>query len=241
MTARPTIGFLGLGNMGHGMAANILSKGFPVVTMAHRRREALVDLVSKGAVEAESVAAMARGAEVILLCVPDAAAVDDILRRGDGIVASTRPSTVVIDCTTSRPTILLTLAEDYPGLRFLDAPLGRSPKEAREGRISVMVGGVDSDLAWLRLVLAAFADTIFHAGPLGVGRGWLSGTRRAQPCRQARRHPLRHRLICPCRTIIPNAGTEVLHLARKIGPSPKSLTFRLAGPNITIAKESDHA
>ena len=130
MTARPTIGFLGLGHMEHGMVATILSKGFPLVTMAHRRRKVLDDLVSKGAVEAESVAAMARGAEVIVLCVPDAAAVDDILRSGDGIAAHARPGTVVIECTTSRPTTILTLAEDYPGLRFLDAPLGRSPKEA---------------------------------------------------------------------------------------------------------------
>lgn len=241
MPAKPTLGFLGLGHMGHGMAANTLGKGFSLVTMAHRRREALDELVSKGAVEAMSVAAMARSAEVILFCVPDAAAVDDILRRDSSIAACARPVTVVIDCTTSRPTTILTLAEDYAGLRFLDAPLGRSPNEAWEGRLSVMVGGEDSDLARLRLVLAAFADTILHAGPLGVGRGGLSGARRAQPCRQARRRPFRHRLICPCSPIILNAETTVLHLVRKIRPSAKSLTVKLAGLNITIAKESDHA
>ena len=169
MTAQPTIGFLGLGHMGHGMAANIVSKGFPLVTMAHRRREALDDLVSKGAVEAESVAAMARGAEVILLSGPDAAAVDNILRRDSGIAACARPGTVVIDCTTSRPETILKLAEDFAHLCFLDAPLGRSPKEAREGQLSVMVGGADSDLARARPVLETFADTILHAGPLGKG------------------------------------------------------------------------
>lgn len=63
MPAKPTIGFLGLGHMGQGMAANMLGKGFPLVTMAHRRREVLDELVSKGA-----VAAMARSAEVTLLC-----------------------------------------------------------------------------------------------------------------------------------------------------------------------------
>lgn len=68
MPAKPTIGFLGLGHMGQGMAANMLGKGFPLVTMAHRRREVLDELVSKGAVKAMSVAAMARSAEVILLC-----------------------------------------------------------------------------------------------------------------------------------------------------------------------------
>lgn len=63
MPAKPTIGFLGLGHMGHGMAANTLGKVFPLVTMARRRRQALDELVSKGA-----VAAMAQSAEVILLC-----------------------------------------------------------------------------------------------------------------------------------------------------------------------------
>jgi 3-hydroxyisobutyrate dehydrogenase-like beta-hydroxyacid dehydrogenase len=168
-TSTPTIGFLGLGHMGHGMAASILGKGFPLPTMAHHRREALEDLVAKGATDAESVAALARAAEVILLCLPDAAAVDDILRRAGGIAAHARPGTTVIDCTTSRPEPIQALAADFPALRFLDVPLGRSPKEAWEGRLSVMAGGAAADLARVRPVLEAFADTIQHAGPLGAG------------------------------------------------------------------------
>jgi hypothetical protein len=162
------VGFIGLGFMGHGMATNILKAGFPLTVMAHRKREAVEDLVAKGAVEVKSAEAMAQSSDVILLCVTGAAEVERIVHGPNGIAAAGR-ALIVVDCTTSNPATLLQLATYHPRLTFVDAPLGRSPKEAWSGSLSVMVGAEPSVLATIRPVLAAFASTIQHVGGLGDG------------------------------------------------------------------------
>lgn len=169
MTHKPRVGFIGLGYMGHGMAHNILVKGFPLTVMAHRKREAVEALVSEGAFEVGSPSELAARSDVVLLCVTGAEQVDDLLRGPDGIAAGARTGLVVIDCTTSSPATMLKLAQDYPDLRFADAPLGRSPKEAWEGRLSIMVGAEAALLEEIRPVLESFADTIQHSGPMGSG------------------------------------------------------------------------
>jgi len=79
MTANPRIGFIGLGFMGHGMAHNLLAKGFPLTVMAHRKREAVNDLAGKGAVEVTSAKELAGRSDVVILCVTGAEQVDDLL------------------------------------------------------------------------------------------------------------------------------------------------------------------
>jgi 3-hydroxyisobutyrate dehydrogenase-like beta-hydroxyacid dehydrogenase len=159
------VGFIGLGFMGHGMAANILKQGFPLTVMAHRKREAVEDLVAEGAIEVSSAAEMAHVCDVILLCVTGAPEVE---RNVTDIASAGRPL-IVVDCTTSNPATLLRLAEEHPALTFVDAPLGRSPKEAWAGTLSVMVGAESAVLERIRPVLAAFASTIQHVGGLGDG------------------------------------------------------------------------
>jgi 3-hydroxyisobutyrate dehydrogenase-like beta-hydroxyacid dehydrogenase len=95
--------------------------------------------------------------------------VDDVVRRADGIAAGAGDELTVIDCTTSAPATLRTLARDYPSITFVDAPLGRAPKEAWAGELSVMVGPHPDTLEKIRPVLSAFATTIQHAGPSGSG------------------------------------------------------------------------
>lgn len=163
------VGFIGLGYMGQGMATNILESGFELTVMAHRRRDAVDELTRQGAREAKDLAALAANADVIVLCVTGAEQVDDLLRRAGGIGAHAAPGTVVVDCTTSRPDTLLQLSRDFPELDFLDGPLGRSPKEAWQGKLSIMVGGDGGVLERARPVLEAFADTIQHVGPVGCG------------------------------------------------------------------------
>ena len=169
MTERLRVGFIGLGYMGHGMARRILARGFPLTVMAHRKREALDDLVSRGAREAATPAEVARDTDVVVLCVPGAAEVDKLLRGGNGIAAGAKPELIVIDCTTSEPSTLIDLASDFPGVAFVDAPLGRSPTEAWEGKLSVMVGADPPTLERIRPVLEAFADLIQHVGAPGSG------------------------------------------------------------------------
>src|SRR4051812_10942903 len=162
------VGFIGLGFMGHGMAANILKQGFPLTAMAHRKRAAIDDLVAKGAIEVRSAAELAHGCDLVLLCVTGAPEVEQIVGGPGGIAAAGR-SLIVVDCTTSNPVTLLRLAEQHPHLTFVDAPLGRSPKEAWAGTLAVMVGADPDVLEKIRPVLAAFASTIQHVGGLGDG------------------------------------------------------------------------
>jgi 3-hydroxyisobutyrate dehydrogenase-like beta-hydroxyacid dehydrogenase len=171
MTERPRVGFIGLGYMGHGMARNILAHGFPLCVMAHRKREAVDDLLGHGAREVATPAEMASRTDIVVLCVTGAEQVDALVRGDAGLASAAKPGLIVVDCTTSEPTVLTRLAADFAerGMVFVDAPLGRSPKEAWEGRLSVMVGCDEPTLDRIRPVLAAFADTIQHVGGLGDG------------------------------------------------------------------------
>jgi 3-hydroxyisobutyrate dehydrogenase-like beta-hydroxyacid dehydrogenase len=171
VTAPLRVGFIGLGYMGHGMAVNIRARGFPLVVMAHRKREAVEDLVKRGATEVATPAEMAANADIIVLCVTGAEEVDALVRRPDGLGGAARAGTIIIDCTTSAPATILALARDYAGrgLLFADAPLGRSPREAWEGNLSTMVGGDPDVLERIRPVLAAFATVIQPVGALGNG------------------------------------------------------------------------
>jgi len=81
------IGFIGIGMMGHGMARNLLEKGFPVTTMAHRNRAPLEDLLQKGAQEATSPRAIAEASDVIILCVTGSPQVEQCIYGDDGIIA----------------------------------------------------------------------------------------------------------------------------------------------------------
>jgi 3-hydroxyisobutyrate dehydrogenase-like beta-hydroxyacid dehydrogenase len=173
MSASPAlrVGFLGLGYMGHGMACNLLGKGFPLTVMAHRKREAVDALVGMGALEVHSPREMARRSDVVVICVTGAAEVDLLVRAPDGIASGAVPGTIIIDCTTSTPAKLLQLDADFrkDGLIFVDAPLGRSPKEAWAGKLSVMVGCDPPVLEQIKPVLSAFANSIQHVGVLGNG------------------------------------------------------------------------
>ncbi|HYW76783.1 MAG TPA: NAD(P)-dependent oxidoreductase [Gammaproteobacteria bacterium] len=164
------IGFIGLGYMGHGMARNIRLRGFPVTVQAHRRRDAVDDLVALGATEARSAAQVARLSDVVVLCVTGADQVDALVRGRNGLASGAAADLIIVDCTTSEPSTLLNLSKDYPAITFVDSPLGRSPKEAWEGKLSVMVGCDDQEaFERIRPVLSAFADAIQYVGQLGNG------------------------------------------------------------------------
>src|SRR5215207_1383436 len=99
--ANKTVGFIGVGLMGHGMAKNILEKGFLLLVMGHRNRAPVDDLIARGAREATSPRQMAAEADVIVICVTGSAQVEAIVRGGDGIEAGARPGLFVIDSSTS--------------------------------------------------------------------------------------------------------------------------------------------
>ena len=166
---RPRIGFIGLGMMGRGIAANLLAKGFPLTAMAHRRRDNLEALKERGADEAETVAQVVAASDVVILCVTGSPEVEAV--AADGLIDAARDGLIVLDCSTSEPVTTERLAARLAerGAALADAPLARTPKEAEEGRLNTMVGADDATFAAVRPVLEAFCENIVHCGPVGSG------------------------------------------------------------------------
>ena len=166
-----SIGFIGLGMMGHGMARNLLAKGYALRFMAHRNRANLADLLAAGAVEVHSRADLARGASVVILCVTGTPQVEDIVYGDQGLLAAAEPGLLVIDTSTAEPASAARVRADFAarGVHYVDAPLARTPKEAEEGRLNTMVGASDEDFARARPILATFCENIIHVGPPGHG------------------------------------------------------------------------
>ncbi len=167
----PRIGFIGIGMMGHGMAKNLLAKGFPLTFRVHRDRSRISDLVALGAKEAPSAAEVASASDVVILCVTGSPQVEANVFGEAGLLSAARPGLLVVDTSTSEPgsTAKIREALAAKGTLFVDSPLARTPKEAEEGRLNAMVGADDATFARLRPVLAAFCENIFHVGPPGAG------------------------------------------------------------------------
>lgn len=166
-----TLGILGLGLMGHGIAKNLLAKGHVLAFKAHRRRDRLDDLLALGAREVDRVAAVAQDAEIVFLCVTGTPQVESLVYGDDGLLGAARPGLRVVDTSTSEPASTARIRTDFAarGARFIDAPLARTPKEAEEGRLNTMVGAEPDDFAAIEPVLRAFCENVIHAGPPGHG------------------------------------------------------------------------
>lgn len=164
------VGFVGVGLMGHGMAKNIVEKGHPLTIVAHRSREPVEDLKSRGAVEVKTLHELAAASDIVVLCVTGSPQVEAIL-TGAGGLASAGKELIVCDCSTSDPssTVKLAAALAPQGIRLVDTPLSRTPKDAAEGTLDVMAGGDDETFERVRPVLEKFSGRILRTGPVGSG------------------------------------------------------------------------
>ena len=169
--AKPRIGFVGVGLMGHGMAKNLVTKGFPLTLRVHRNRKPLEDLLAAGAKEVRSNADVARASDIVFLCVTGSPQVEEVVRGPEGLLSVARQGLIVVDTSTAEPasTAVLRAALAEKGALFVDAPLARTPVEAEQGRLNIMVGADDATFARLKPVLAAFCENVIHAGPPGHG------------------------------------------------------------------------
>lgn len=171
MAEQLRIGFVGVGLMGHGMAKNLLAKGFPVSLLGNRNRAPVEDLVAKGATEAATPRALAEATDAVILCLPNSAVVEQVVLGPDGILEAARPGFALVDSSTAEPgsTRRVGAALAEKGADMLDAPLTMTPKEAEEGTLNVLVGGEAAVLARLRPAFDAYARNVFHIGGLGAG------------------------------------------------------------------------
>ncbi len=144
--SKPRIGFVGVGLMGHGIARNLVTKGYPLALRLHRNRAVAADLLAAGATEAQSYADLARDADIVILCVTGAPEVEEVIVGPNGVAGGARQGLIVVDTSTSEPATTARmrkmLADD--GVLFVDAPLARTPVEAEQGRLNIMVGADDA-------------------------------------------------------------------------------------------------
>ena len=165
------IGFIGLGFMGHGIAKNIVEKGYSLTALGRTKREAIEDLIGRGATEVKTAKDVGGRADIIFLCVTGSREVETILRSDGGLKQGLRAGSIVVDCSTSDPNSTLALADELAAMNvdYADAPLGRTPKEAWGGTLDTMVGAKDDVFAKLKPVLDTWAGKVVHIGGIGAG------------------------------------------------------------------------
>lgn len=165
-----TIGFIGLGTMGRAMSANLLKGGFVVrgFDMSAAAREALA---SAGGTPADSPAAAADGAELVIVMLPTIVEIDAVLDGDDGVLSRPGDGRLLMNSSTIGPGDTRALIDRLAptGWRFLDVPVGRTAVDAVAGTSLFMAAGDDADKAAVRPVLEAMGDTIIDCGPAGHG------------------------------------------------------------------------
>ena len=171
-----SIGFIGLGIMGSGMAANLLRAGFNV-TVWNRTPARITPLAEAGAAVADDPAAVAESSTIIIICVSDTPDVEEVILGGQGtgsrsMLQSIRSGSLIIDCSTISPNATKELAAqlETKGAWMLDAPVSGGSEGAAKGTLSIMVGGDEAQVARAMPVLQAMGKTITHVGGQGAGQ-----------------------------------------------------------------------
>jgi 3-hydroxyisobutyrate dehydrogenase-like beta-hydroxyacid dehydrogenase len=167
------IGIVGIGMMGHGIASNIVKHGYELAVLEHPGNQPLDRLKAAGAVGFASAKELAARSDAVILVVTGSPQVEAVLAGAGGVLEGLRRGSVVIDCSTAIPssTVRMAQAVQAAGSRFLDAPMTRTPKEAAEGRLNLLVGGAAALLEECRPLLKCFAENITHVGAVGAGHG----------------------------------------------------------------------
>ncbi len=163
------VGYMGVGYMGHGAAKNIKLKGHDLIVLGNRNRQPVEDLLAIGATEAKSPADLASKCDVMFMCLPSTVQVEEAVYGPDGVLSVARSGFVLVDSTTSDPDSTRRIGADLraKGADMVDAPLGRTPKEAELGKLSCFVGGDRATVARVRPAIECFADSIVETGELG--------------------------------------------------------------------------
>jgi 3-hydroxyisobutyrate dehydrogenase-like beta-hydroxyacid dehydrogenase len=171
MAGKDRIGFIGVGFMGHGMAKNLLEKGFPLTIMGNRNRAPVDALVAKGAVEVKTPAEVAKASDIIFLCVTDSSVVEKLIRGADGIKAGAQKGLVIVDTSTANPVSTQELAAELAplGITLCDSPLNGTPAQAETGELGAMIGADAATLARITPSVEAWATRIRHVGDVGSG------------------------------------------------------------------------
>jgi 3-hydroxyisobutyrate dehydrogenase-like beta-hydroxyacid dehydrogenase len=164
------IGLIGLGNMGNGMANNLLKAGYPL-TIFDLRSEAVKPFVDSGATKADSPKAVAEASEVILTSLPGPPEVEAVALGKDGIIEGIHPGSIYIDLTSNSPTLIRRIYDRFKekGAHVMDVPVSGGPTGAKTGTLTMMVGGDEEVFQKSLPLLKCLGDKITYTGKIGCG------------------------------------------------------------------------
>lgn len=204
-----SVGFLGLGIMGRAMARRLIDAGHRV-TVWNRDASKAAELVAAGATLAKTPREAAQGAEVVIVIVTDSAVVESVVLGQDGVIHGCAPGTVVVDMSTIHPSVARKIGAALRDKKvgFLDSPVTGMEFRAKDGTLSLLVGGEKSDLEKARDVLSVMGNRITYFGPQGAGQT-------AKACNQ---------ILCAVNMV---GIVEALHLGRLNGLDQATLVEAL--------------
>ena len=171
MTSPGNLGLIGCGLMGHGIAKNLLKAGHAVTVLDHPGNQPCEDLAALGGTFSTELHDVCHGKDAVFMVLPGSPAVEAVVMGEDGLLKHLKAGTLVIDATSAEPehTVKIAAAIQAQGCVYVDAPMTRTPKEAEEGRLNVLMGGSEQDVARARVFIEAYAENIYHGGGVSAG------------------------------------------------------------------------
>ncbi len=170
---KPTVGFVGAGNMGWPMAACLVKTGF-TVNINNSRRDVANNFVQQvGGFALASLRELAAGSDVIVTMLPTSAIVERVLAEGDdNLFAGMKPGTIIIEMSSGVPSVTQRLAEKVADLggTLIDAPVSGGVPRAKTGQLAIMVGGDDAAIERAMPVLSAMGTSVLPTGAVGSGQ-----------------------------------------------------------------------
>ncbi len=169
MSASQTIGFIGIGSMGSPMASCLRKAGYDLVVMDANRQAADAFAQTASAAVASSGAELAAQSDLIVTMLPTSAIVEQVLSGPQGVLASLKPYTLILEMSSGVPSHTKKLAQlvHEAGGALLDAPVSGGVSRAISGELSIMVGGCAKDVEKARPVLACMGKSVSHTGDVG--------------------------------------------------------------------------
>ena len=170
------VAFLGLGAIGRPMARHLAPPRFELTVWNRTAAKATAFAADTGAIAAATPREAAKGADVVITCLPSSREVEGVVVGVDGALAGMRHGTVLVDCTSGDPTTSARIAAllSQSGVAFIDAPVSGGVIGAERAALTVMVGGDPTALELVRPVLSAFGSNIVHCGAVGAGHALKS-------------------------------------------------------------------
>ena len=159
---KPIIGFIGIGNMGAPMAQNLLKAGYPLVVY-DLREKAIEGLVKASAEKASSARNLASRSSIVITMLPASPDVEAVVLGPEGIIEGAKSGDMVIDMSSSYPTSTKMIWEQLAarGIKMLDAPVSGGTKGAREGTLTIMVGGEEKDYEECHPIFEVMGQNIY--------------------------------------------------------------------------------